>query len=81
MSGAIGFQQWHKGPWRYLAATSEEGDDNRQLLRGRIRRQELRLGSLKTLYEALGQTLELEVVNRAVGASIRLRKMNVREQQ
>jgi hypothetical protein len=29
-SGATGMQQWHKGLRCNLAATSEEGDDNRQ---------------------------------------------------
>jgi hypothetical protein len=29
-SGATGMQQWHEGPRRNPAATSEEGDDNRQ---------------------------------------------------
>jgi hypothetical protein len=35
-------------------------------IRGQSRRQELRLGNVKTLYETLGQTLVLEVVKRTV---------------
>jgi hypothetical protein len=46
-------------------------------IRGRNRKRELRLGSVKT-YETLGQTVELEVMKRAVGTSIRQRKMSVR---
>jgi hypothetical protein len=45
-------------------------------IRGRSRRQELRLGSRKAANDALGQTLELEVVKRVVGISIRLRKVS-----
>lgn len=36
-------------------------------IRGRSRRQDVRLGGQKILYEILGQTLDLEVVKRAVG--------------
>jgi hypothetical protein len=45
-------------------------------IRGRSRRQELRLGSVKILYETLGQILDLEDVKRAVGISIGLRKVS-----
>lgn len=45
-------------------------------IREQSRRQELHLGSVKTLYEARGQTLVLEVVKREVGTSIRLHKMS-----
>jgi hypothetical protein len=45
-------------------------------IRGRSRSKELRLGNKKTLYEALEQTLDSEVVKRAVGISIGLRKMS-----
>jgi hypothetical protein len=45
-------------------------------IRRRSRRQELSLGSKKTFYEALEQTHELEVVKRAVGISIGLRKVS-----
>jgi hypothetical protein len=41
-------------------------------IRGQRRRQELRLGSMKTLNEALRQTLKLEVVKRTVRISIGL---------
>jgi hypothetical protein len=41
-------------------------------IRGQSRRQELHLGSKKTLYETLGQTLELEVVKQTVGISNRI---------
>jgi hypothetical protein len=47
-------------------------------IRGRSRRQELRLGSVKTLYETRGQTHELKVVKRGGGTAIRLPKINVR---
>jgi hypothetical protein len=43
-------------------------------IRGRRRRQELILGSKKMFYEALG----LEVVKRAVGFSVRIRKTSVK---
>jgi hypothetical protein len=46
-------------------------------INGRRRRQELRLGSQKTFYATLGQTLEFGVVKRGVGTSIRLLKMGV----
>jgi 5-methylcytosine-specific restriction endonuclease McrA len=39
-------------------------------------RRELRLGSRDVFYEALGQTLELEIVKRAVGISMRSRKVS-----
>jgi hypothetical protein len=56
-----------RGLIRQAAAVSEDEAGGR--------RQETSLGRVKTLYEALGQTLELEVVKLAVGVSIRLRKM------
>jgi hypothetical protein len=40
-------------------------------IRGRSRRQELHLGSMITLHEALQQTLEEEVVKQAVRISSR----------
>jgi hypothetical protein len=43
---------------------------------GRSRRQELRLGSKEAFYEALGQTLGMDVVKRALGFSIGLRKVS-----
>jgi hypothetical protein len=46
--------------------------------RGRGLKQELRLESKRTLYEALGQTHELEVVKRVIGISIGLRKVSDR---
>jgi hypothetical protein len=46
-------------------------------IKERSRSQELSLGSQKTFYETLGQTLEFGVVERAVGTSIRLWKMSV----
>jgi hypothetical protein len=66
----------HKGPRRNPAATSEEGATTGNGIRGRSRRQELRLGSQKTLHETLEQTLELEAVKLAVGISNGFRKMS-----
>jgi hypothetical protein len=54
-------QQQHKGARFNPAAMSEEGETTGNRIRGRSRRQELRLGSMKTLYEALVQTLVSEV--------------------
>lgn len=62
-----GKQHWHKEPRLKTASMSEEGEDNRQRHQ---RRQELRLGGQKILYEIFGQTLDLEVVKRAVGNMI-----------
>jgi hypothetical protein len=45
-------------------------------IRGQRRRHELRLGSKKTLHEALGKTPELEVVKLAVGISIGVREVS-----
>jgi hypothetical protein len=46
------------------------------VIRNRGMRQELRLGSKKIFHEALGQSHELEVVKRAVGISIELRRVS-----
>jgi hypothetical protein len=45
------------------------------VIRGQSRRQELRLGSMKTLNEALRQTLKLEVMKRVVRISIGLQEV------
>jgi hypothetical protein len=63
----------NRGAGRQLILRKERTTGNG--IRGRSRRQELRLGSVKALHEVLGQTLELEVVKRAVGFSSRLRKV------
>jgi hypothetical protein len=63
----------NRGAGRQLLLRKERTTGNG--IRGRSRRQELRLGSVKTLHEVLGQTLELEVVKREVAFSSRLRKV------
>jgi hypothetical protein len=45
-------------------------------IRGWSRRQELCLGSTRTLYEACGQTHMLEIVKWTVGSSVRIWKMS-----
>jgi hypothetical protein len=66
----------HQGAIWQLCLRKETTTSNR--IRGRSRRQELHLGSVKTLYEASRRTFQLEVVKRAVRTPIRLWKMNVR---
>jgi hypothetical protein len=72
-----GMQQWHKGPRHNLAAVHlRKKRAIGSSIRGRSRRQELCLGSVKTLYETLIQTLELEVTKRAIRISSGLRKVS-----
>jgi hypothetical protein len=47
-------------------------------IRGRIRRQEPRLGSRAALNKTFRKTVELEVAKQTVGTSTRLRKMSAR---
>jgi hypothetical protein len=47
-------------------------------IRGRSRRQELRLGSKATFYDALGQIIRLEFVMLTIRSSVRIRKMSAK---
>jgi hypothetical protein len=70
-SGETGRHQWTKEPRLKKAATSEEGEDNRQ----RHQRTEQETGA--TSVKTFRKTIELEIAKQIAETSIRLLKMSV----